>query len=212
MKDTGIGIPKDRQEVIFERFIQADVSDKKALQGAGLGLSIAKGYVEILGGKIRVESEEGKGSVFYFTIPYMVEMEQKPDIHLLKSTEGPKNPIKSLKILVAEDDEISDRLITVVLKKAKHVVLHAKNGSEALNLVRNNPDFDLIMMDIQLPEINGYEVTRQIRQFNKKVIIIAQTAYGLTGDREKAIEAGCNDYMSKPLTPELILDLINKHL
>ncbi|MFA5816628.1 MAG: ATP-binding protein [Bacteroidales bacterium] len=212
VKDTGIGIAKDRQEAIFERFVQADITDKQALQGAGLGLSITKAYVEMLSGKLWVESEKGKGSVFYFTIPDNAETQAKSVITNVVSADGIMNhQIKNLKILIAEDDETSDLLITRTLKKISHEVLHVKTGVETIEACRNNPDIDLVMMDIQMPEMDGYEATRQIRQFNKDVIIIAQTAYALTGEREKALEAGCNDYISKPILKDELLALIQKY-
>jgi signal transduction histidine kinase len=208
IKDTGIGIPKDRQEAIFERFIQADIFDKNALQGAGLGLSIAKAYVEMLGGKIWVESEVGKGSTFRFIIPYNAIPIEKTDIKKNFTVEKVDNQNRNLKILVAEDDEASEILITLSLTKICNEFLYAKTGVEAIEACRKNTDIDLILMDVQMPEMNGYEATRQIRQFNNGVIIIAQTAYGLSGDREKAIKAGCNDYISKPiLKDELILKI-----
>ena len=212
VKDTGIGIPKNRQEAIFERFIQADIDDKYAYEGAGLGLSIAKAYVEMLGGKIRVESEEAKGSTFYFTIPYNCGHQGKMVVEDIVSAVREENQIKNLKILIAEDEETSDLLITTMLKKNNHEILHVKTGIDAIEACHKNPDIDLILMDIRMPGMGGYEATRQIRQFNKEVIIIAQTAYGLSGDREKAIDAGCNDYLSKPIAKDELLALIRKYI
>ncbi|HEY5590120.1 MAG TPA: PAS domain S-box protein [Paludibacter sp.] len=210
-KDTGIGIPKDRQEAIFERFIQADIEDMQARQGAGLGLSITKAFVNMLGGKIWVESEVGIGSTFYFTLPYKVEPEETKVFGKVVSVQDEKNHIKNLKILIAEDDETSELLISITVNKFSKVVLKARTGNEAIEVCRINPDLDLILMDIQMPYLNGLEATRQIRQFNKNVVIIAQTAYGLSGDREKAIEAGCNDYISKPINKDELLSLIQKY-
>jgi len=212
VKDTGIGIAKDRQEAIFERFVQADITDKQALRGAGLGLSITKAYVEMLSGKLWVESEKGKGSVFYFTIPDHAERQAKSVITNVVSADGIMNhQIKNLKILISEDDATSDLLITRTLRKISHEVLHVKTGVETIEACRNNPDIDLVMMDVQMPEMDGYEATRQIRQFNKDVIIIAQTANALIGEREKALEAGCNDYISKPIIKDELLALIQKY-
>ena len=211
VKDTGIGIPKDRQSAIFERFVQADISDKMARQGAGLGLSISKAYVEMLGGKIWVESEEGIGSTFYFTLPYNAAPEEKKVVGKVVQVQYQKNQIKKLKVLIAEDDVISEMLITIDVENFSKEILKARNGFEAVEVCRNNPDTDLILMDIQMPEMNGYEATRQIRQFNKDVVIIAQTAFGLSGDREKAIEAGCNDYIKKPIKKAELLSLIQKY-
>ncbi|MFB9272892.1 GAF domain-containing protein [Lutibacter litoralis] len=211
IKDTGIGVPKDRQAAIFERFIQADVKDKMARQGAGLGLSITKAYVEILGGKIWLESEDGVGSTFYFTLPYTNELEVKSNIKDIKITYDMVNQVKNLKILIAEDDEVSSELLSTIVGEFSNKILIAKNGNEAVEICRNNPDIDVILMDIQMPEINGYEATRQIRQFNKKVIIIAQTAFGLAGDREKSLDAGCNDYITKPIKNYKLLTSLQKN-
>ena len=211
VKDTGIGIPKDRQSAIFERFVQADITDKMARQGAGLGLSISKAYVEMLGGSIWVESEEGIGSTFYFTLPYNAEPLEKNVVGKVVLAQDEENQIKNLKILIAEDDDTSDILITINIDKFGKEILKARNGFEAVEVCRNNPDTDLILMDIQMPVMNGHEATRQIRKFNKDVVIIAQTAFGLSGDREKAIAAGCDDYISKPINRTELLELIQKH-
>jgi len=211
VKDTGIGIPKERQEAVFERFIQADIGDKRAYQGAGLGLSISKAYVKMLGGKIWVESTEGHGSVFYFTIPYQVELVE--DI-VAKNTifaDEMLPQIKRIKILVVEDIEEASLLIKILINKFCKEVLCARDGFEAVEICRNNPDIDLVLMDIKMPVMNGYEATREIRQFNPSVVIIAQTAFALSGDREKAIEAGCNDYITKPIKRDELMELIQKY-
>jgi len=210
VKDTGIGIAKNRQEAIFERFIQADIFDIQAYQGAGLGLSIAKAYVEMLGGKIWVKSDEGIGSIFYFTIPYNTKkQEQGTTVNV--SQEDESGQIKNLKILIAEDEEASDLLLTLMLKEISREVIHARTGGEAVDACRNNPDLDLILIDILMPGMNGYEATRQIRGFNKDVIIIAQTAFGLSGDRQKAIDAGCNEYLSKPIDKDELMRLMQQY-
>ena len=211
VKDTGIGIPQKQQQIIFERFRQGSESHNRGYEGSGLGLSIAKSYVEMLGGEIWVESEEGKGSTFYFTIPYNAVSEEKTEIKNAVSAEHKEVQLKNLKILIVEDDEISYSLLTKMLQKISKEVLHAITGVQAVEACRNNPDLDLVLMDIRMPKMDGNEATRQIRQFNKDVIIIAQTAYAFSGDREKAIEAGCNDYISKPINKTLLFELIKKH-
>lgn len=211
VKDTGIGIPKDMHEAIFERFIQADITDKNAYQGAGLGLAISKAYVEMMGGKIRVESGHDKGATFYFTIPYNTE---SGELYVPQKTspcgEGIEQ-INKLKILIVEDDAASDMLITREIRSCTREIIKAGTGVAAIEACRNNRDIDLIFMDIQMPEMDGYEATREIRKFNKDVVIIAQTAFALSGDREKSLEAGCNDYISKPIHNGAILKLIREH-
>jgi hypothetical protein len=211
VKDTGIGIPKDRIEAIFDRFVQADIADKRAFQGAGLGLSISKAYVEMLGGKIWVESEEGKGSTFYFTVPYKVNKEEEKGIKNTTPIGSAANQIKPLKILIAEDDEGSAMLIAIAVKTFGKDVLYAKTGVEAIDACRNNPDIDLVLMDIKMPIMDGYEATREIRKFNTDMVIIAQTAYALIGDREKTIEAGCNNYISKPIIKDQLMSLLLRY-
>lgn len=212
VKDTGVGILKDQQEAVFERFVQADSSNKMAYHGVGLGLSISKAYVEILGGKIWLESEEGKGSTFYFTIPYNTELEKKNLVeNLVPDYDEANNYTKNLNVLIAEDDKISRILLTKTIKVFSKEIIEAIDGVEALEACKNNPDIDLVMMDINMPNMNGHEATKQIRQFNKNVIIIAQTANAFDSDRKVAMESGCNDFISKPIIKNELLGLINKY-
>ncbi len=211
VKDMGVGIPKKQRELIFERFRQGSESPDRGYEGSGLGLSISKSYVEMLGGKIWVESEEGKGSTFYFTIPYIPVSEENNIIESVFNAEDKEARIKNLKILIVEDDEISYSLLTRILRNMSNEVLNAITGIQAIEVCRNNPDLDLILMDIRMSKMDGNEATRQIREFNKNVIIIAQTAYSFSDDIEMAILAGCNDYISKPINKTLLLNLIKKH-
>lgn len=207
VKDTGIGIPNDRQVAIFDRFIQADIEDKMAQQGAGLGLTIAKTYIEMLDGKIWLESEVGKGSTFYFTLPYKpAKLFQNEIVATIETKQ-----IKKLKLLIVEDDYASYQLLKHTFEKFTKEIFTVKNGKDAIDVCLNNTDIDLILMDIQIPGMNGYEATRQIREFNKDVVIIAQTAFALSGDREKSIEAGCNDYLSKPIKNVELQKLIERY-
>jgi PAS domain S-box-containing protein len=212
VKDTGVGIPLKQQQLIFERFRQGSESHNRSYEGSGLGLSISKSYAEMLGGRIWVESEEGLGSAFYFTIPYNAVSEKETERINAVSEEHNEVELRRLKILIVEDDEISHSLLSRTLQKISKEVLHAITGVEAVEACRNNPDIDLVLMDIRMPLMNGFEATSQIRQFNKDVIIIAQTAYAFAGDIEKAIEAGCNDYISKPINKTLLYELIKKHV
>src|ERR1035437_2993582 len=208
VKGTGVGIPQKQHQMIFERFRQGSESHNRGYEGSGLGLSIAKSYVEMLGGEIWVDSQEGIGSTFYFTIPYNAVSEEKTELITAVFAEHKEVELKRLKILIVEDDEISYSLLTRILQKISYEVLHAITGVQAIEACRNNPDLDLVLMDIRMPNMDGNEATRQIRQFNKDVIIIAQTAYGFSSDREKTIEAGCNDYISKPINKTLLYELI----
>ena len=209
VKDTGMGIRQEHKELVFERFRQSNESLTRDFEGAGLGLSISKAHVEMLGGKIWVESEEGKGSKFYFTIPYNSEPEERIETYNV-SDNLVDNKIKKLKILIAEDNKISELLISLDVEIFGKVI-KVHTGIETVEACLNNPDIDLILIDIQMPEIDGYEATRQIREFNKDVIIIAQTAYALAGEREKAMEAGCNDYIAKPFSQNSLRAIIQKH-
>lgn len=211
VQDTGIGISENKREVIFELFRQEDGSNTRQYEGSGIGLSIAKAYVEMLGGNIWVESEEGKGSVFYFTLPLNITPAEKDDVKNPDLAKGTENQIRDLKILIAEDDEESAMLLQRAVKVFGKEVIIVRNSVDAIESCRNNPDIDLVLMDIKMPGADGYEATRQIRQFNTKVIIIAQTAYALMGDRENAIESGCNDYISKPINRDQFMDLMRKY-
>jgi PAS domain S-box-containing protein len=210
VKDTGIGIPKERHLAIFERFVQADIEDREARQGAGLGLAITKTYVTMLGGEIWVESQEGTGSCFYFTLPDKFTPANKPDFQQLAPSDIAYK-VRKLKILIAEDDDVSEMLIDLTVKSFSNEILKVRSGIDAIEICRNNPDIDLILMDVQMPKMDGYEATRQIRQFNKYVVIIAQTAYGLSGDKEKAIDSGCNEYIAKPINKTKLFALIQKY-
>jgi signal transduction histidine kinase/ActR/RegA family two-component response regulator len=211
VKDTGVGISQEMKTMIFERFRQVDESHSRVYEGLGLGLSIAKSYVEMLGGKIWVESQKGEGSVFYFTIPYVAYKKEEVIFKETMFTDSPDHHIKKLKILIADDDEISGFLITLMLEIFGHEMFHAKDGVKAVELCKTNPDIDLVLMDIKMPKMNGLDATREIRQFNNDVIIIAQTAYALINDREKVLEAGCNDYITKPLKQDFLNSLIKKY-
>ncbi|WP_321288788.1 PAS domain-containing protein [uncultured Sunxiuqinia sp.] len=206
--DTGIGIPKERQEAIFNRFVQADIEDKNVYQGSGLGLAISKAYAEMLGGYIWVESVEGVGSQFYFTIPYETNNNEIDEKNTIGSKKQPA--VKSgLKVLIVDDDELVVMYLEAVLQKYKEEVIIAKTGTEAVEMCRNNSELDIVLMDIKMPGIDGYEATRRIREFNKDIFILAQTAYAQSEDREKAIEAGCDEYISKPINQTKLMEIIS---
>lgn len=210
VNDSGIGVPEDRQKAIFDRFIQADIADTRALEGSGLGLTISKAYAEMMGGKLWMKSEEGVGSTFYFTIPLPHVSTKKPAYSMEEKITQENLSIKKLTILVAEDDEVSFQHLAIILKDISKEIIHAENGIEAVDLCKQNQGIDLVLMDIKMPGIDGYEATKRIRAFDKEVIIMAQTAFALTGDYEKAIDAGCNDYVSKPISKKDLILKINK--
>jgi signal transduction histidine kinase/CheY-like chemotaxis protein len=211
VKDTGIGIQPEQKEIIFERFRQGSESLTRNYEGTGLGLSISKAYTEMLGGKIWCESESGKGSAFYFNLPYTPENGSGKPMNDLGPEVAEETRIRSLVVLIAEDDEPSEIFLTKLVEPFSKKILKASAGDEAVEICRNNQDIDLILMDIKLPGTDGYEATRQIRLFNNDTIIIAQTAFGLMGEKEKALDAGCNDYISKPINISSFHSLIRKY-
>jgi len=211
VNDTGIGIPEERQSAIFDRFIQADIEDTQAREGAGLGLSIAKSYVEMLEGKIWVESKLGAGSSFFFTIPFKNVF--GGNLYTLNgySHDLKVNKLGKLSVLIVDDDILSEKYLTLLVSKFSNQIICARKGQDAVEACLSNPSINLVLMDVKLPDINGHDATRRIRSFNKDIVIIAQTAFGLEGDREKALDAGCNDYISKPIKKDNLLYLIQKH-
>ena len=210
VKDTGIGIPKNRLKAVFNRFEQADIEDANVFEGSGLGLAISKAYTNMLGGEISVESTEGKGSTFKFTVPHkkeIIEMEILSDY-----TENNYSKIDNLNLLIVEDDIVSSYFLETILEDEFKKINIVENGIEAIEYCKKNKEIDLVLMDIKMPIMNGYDATKEIRKFNKDLLIIAQTAYAMQGDKEKAIEAGCNDYIVKPINKELLLKTIGKLL
>ncbi|MCQ2974298.1 MAG: ATP-binding protein [Bacteroidales bacterium] len=207
VKDTGVGMPKDKIDIIFERFGQIEQKDDKNQQGTGLGLAISKKLSELLGGKMWVESEEGKGSTFYFTLPYESDLNTADEYGAAFSDTNTLS-LKGKNILVAEDEDMNIAFMKEVLDETEANVLWAKNGKEAVDIAKNNSEIDLILMDIKMPIMNGYDATKAIREFNKKVVIIAQTAYALTDEKDKTIEAGCNYYLTKPIDINLLMKIL----
>ncbi len=209
VKDTGMGVPAGRQEAIFNRFEQADIEDTEVFEGSGLGLAISKSYLEMLGGQIWVESGEGQGSCFYFTLPYLAAEQKQPAKNQTEEELIDDIKQKKLTVLIAEDEESSEFFLHEVLKNHVKKIIHAKNGRETVEWVKIDPGIDLVLMDIKMPIMDGYEATRWIREFNPDIKIIAQTAYALEGDREKALASGCDAYMDKPLSKKKLFNLIN---
>lgn len=211
VKDTGVGIPADKQEVIFDRFIQADLSNTRGYEGSGLGLSISKAYAESLGGKMWLESAENKGTTFYFSIPSHTENSSL----LTPPEKETKRAVKfnsKMKILIADDDKISLMLLENILAEYNITTIHVRNGADAVVAFRNIPDFSLILMDIKMPVLDGLEATQMIREFDKNIPIIAQTAFAYSSDKAKALEAGCNDYILKPIVEDDLIELIERYV
>lgn len=207
--DTGIGIAKNKQDSIFDQFVQADFSYSSGFEGSGLGLSISKGYVKLLNGEIQLESEENKGTIFYVRIPNNFSKTNKSSKKL--QSPNSKQILPKYKILIAEDDESSFNYLQYILKDVSESIIHATDGLEAIELAKNDSSIDIILMDIKMPKLNGFEATKEIRKFNKNVFIIAQTAYAQESDKEKAIESGCNAYISKPIDKQKLLELISQY-
>lgn len=204
--DSGIGIPEARQNDIFERFIQADSGLSRRRGGTGLGLSIARAYVEKMGGKIWLRSEKGKGSEFYFTVPLVQEVTRKS----APAEKRMDTAAERIPLLLVEDTESNEILMKGMLRNYPYDIVVARSGEEALELFQKSGPFGLVMMDIKLPGMDGYEATREIRKLDKEVPVIAQTAYAFQEDREKAMEAGCNELLSKPISRVALEEILQK--
>ena len=209
VKDTGAGIPNDQTHIIFERFRQGSVSLTRAYEGAGLGLSISKAFVEMLGGRIWVESELGRGSVFCFELPL-----NKPESTLKEATDFQTIDTDQVSycLLVAEDDKNSMEYIKALLELEHIFILEANTGVMAVDQVKNHPEINLVLMDLKMPEMDGFEATRQIKLLRPELPVIAQTAYSFTEEKEKAEKAGCDDYLSKPIKKIALLEKIYQHI
>ncbi|MCF8226905.1 MAG: PAS domain S-box protein [Bacteroidales bacterium] len=211
VNDTGIGISKDRQNVIFDRFVQADLTITKKYEGAGLGLSISKGFIELMGGKIWVKSASGKGSDFHFTIPLNRKTEEQKS-SISKRNQFPNmSKIRKLNILIAEDDDSAMFYLKEILKSHCKKIFMAGSGIEAVKIIEENTEVDLILMDIKMPDMDGFEAARKIRKMRPDIKIIGQTAYAMIGDKEKVLSSGCDDYITKPINKNNLIKVINKH-
>ena len=209
VKDTGIGIPKDHIDIIFDRFRQVDLTPIKSEEGSGLGLSISKAYIEMMEGEIWVNSELNKGSEFYFKIPYKPIFTYDKNQYV-KETKTLHDIFNSLKILIVEDDEISNLYLKEILIDSGALIEYANNGKEAVEKVIQTPNYDIILMDIKLPILNGYEATKQIKKINPNIYVIAQTAFASENDRQTALKEGCDEYISKPINKDELFGKIKK--
>ena len=209
VKDTGIGINKKSQKIIFERFSQEEKELSQKFGGLGLGLSIAKENSELLGGTITLDSEKGNGAVFTVSIPYNPVIPKNNIQPISDNSEG------KFVLLIVEDEEVNYLFLETLLIdsiKLDCILIHAKNGKEAVDICKSNSAIDFILMDIKMPIMNGYEATKLIKEFNPNIPIIAQTAYSTSEDKAKAISAGCDDFVSKPIRKKTLKEVLHKYL
>ncbi|SHL49262.1 Signal transduction histidine kinase [Flavobacterium flevense] len=209
IEDTGTGIEEDHQQHVFDRFKRVENDKSIQVGGLGLGLSISKAYIEILGGTIRFESKMGKGSTFYFSIPLQYVKSEPIIVKPIKEKEGMKSANKT--ILIAEDDNINFLLFQKMMKDKDFEIIRAKNGQEAVDICISNSNIDLVLMDIKMPVLNGFEAVEQIKPIRPELPIIAQTAYSSSEDRIKIEKAGFDDYITKPLSRERLFEMIDKY-
>ncbi len=211
VKDTGIGIPAGMHEKIFDRFLQVDHTVTREHEGTGLGLSISKAYVNLLGGEIWVASQPDKGSDFCFTIPFNRKSSISiSESHVESEQELQLNDAKT--ILIAEDEDMNYFLVEEYLVNPDITLLRARNGIEAVELFKSDATIDLVLMDIKMPRMDGYEATRKIRVINPDIPIVAIMAYAQAEDKGKAINAGCSAYIPKPVIKKTLLAVIGKFL
>ncbi|MGM0550314.1 MAG: PAS domain S-box protein [Bacteroidota bacterium] len=211
VSDSGSGISQSDQRTIFERFKQADDSPTRPHGGTGLGLAISQQLVELMGGTLNLKSETGAGASFFFSIPF--QSTELPETKQPRKSKPDKEAHFANKhILIVEDDRASYQVITDVLEKYKIQIQWVERGDLAIELLKQKPELDLILLDIQLPGASGYEVARVAKNQCPSVPIIAQTANAMTGDRDKIMAAGCSDYLSKPLDLEKLIEKIEKYL
>ena len=213
VQDTGTGIPADKLLSIFEKFTQADGSVTRRFGGTGLGLAITKKLVELHNGELRVESEFGHGSTFTATLQYDAQ-ELSPELALPPAPAPIKAVLPRARILVVEDNRVNQKVVTAVLGKRGYSIELANDGREALAKLEQGGPFDLILMDVQMPVLDGLEATRTIRKDSRwrEVPVIAMTAHAMTGDREICLEAGMNGYVSKPVSPDHLLQVMDEYL
>lgn len=211
VKDTGTGIPKSSRDIIFERFRQAENAVKRSSGGNGLGLTISRGIIEALRGRIWFESEPERGTDFYFEIPYELAIDN-PAEEILRPSENLGYNFKGKTILIAEDEPSNYELLKYILYNTGARLLHAQTGREVLRMINVNNHVDLILLDIKMPEMNGLEALKSLRKQKHMLPVIAQTAYVMSDDEKKCMDAGCDDYITKPIKADELLDKIRIHL
>ncbi len=210
VKDTGIGMNGNDQKIIFDRFRQIDNSITRQYGGTGLGLTITKELISLLDGIVWLDSEVDSGTNFYFSIPYTAVKEQTQPIS--KASTSDKYDWSDKKLLLVEDDISNQHYFDELLRKTNIKRLVAANGVEAVDLFKEHQDIDIVLMDMQLPVMNGFKATELIKQERNNIPVIAQTAYAMNDDREKCLAVGCDDYITKPINKRNLLSLIDKYL
>ena len=218
VEDTGISIPEDKQETIFDLFTQADGSKTRKYGGSGLGLAITRQLAELLEGSVSVSSEEGKGSVFTLKIPANVDVKSQPSLNrydtaneLLGEKDTKQLAEFSGRVLVAEDSPTNQMLMRTVLERLGLDVTIVADGNGAVQKCKSQ-SFDIIFMDMYMPNMNGYEATKVLRANDVRTPVIALTAHAMKGDEEKCIKAGCDDYLAKPINKNKLAETIRKYL
>ena len=212
VSDTGIGINPEKQKRIFERFVQADDSLSRHFGGSGLGLSICKGFVDLLGGRIWVDSSTNKGAKFYFTIPDVNQSGTTVDKPAGQKLKASDRNWEDKTILIVEDDQINYQLLEVVLKRTGVNLLHAVTGMDAVRFCEEQQHIDLVLMDVQLPEMNGFEAIKLIKKTHPEIPIIVQTANSMNEEKHRADEAGCQGFMTKPISLNKFMSEVDKFM
>jgi len=211
VRDSGLGIPPEDQKLIFERFGQVRQFADRNKSGTGLGLTISKNLVELMGGTIWLDSWPGEGSTFWFTLPLLKTQNPAPEVQPFAEPER-KVDLSGKTILVVEDVDTNYFYLSSLLKKLNCRVLRASNGQKAVEMGVNDPSINMILMDIELPLKNGYEATREIKALRPDLPIVAQTAFAMMGERERSEEAGCDDYMAKPIRKDQLINMVLKYI
>ena len=207
VRDTGVGISREIQSDIFEKFIQENISDTRGHEGSGLGLSIVQGIIELMGGRIWFESIKGEGSSFYFNIPVEITCDLKTN-----DPEPAGAATNKPLVLIAEDEISGSILLETILEKVGVAMVFVSDGQQAVDACHQNPMISLVLMDLKMPEMDGFEATREIKTFRPGLPVIAITAYALSGDEKRALDAGCDDYIAKPFELEVLLEKLKKYI
>ena len=213
VRDNGIGIPVDKQDLIFKRFGKLEDPGKINLSGTGLGLSISKSLIELLGGTLWLNTEYKSGAEFFFTIPLIESKLDNPNQHVLSPTKSiPDIDLKGNVILIAEDEVLNYKLLETLIKRTSAKVVWAKDGLQAVEIITQRNDIDLVFMDIKMPKMNGYEATRKIKELKPQIPVIAQTAFAFANEKASIMKSGCDHYLKKPIQKNEIYKVLNKYL